>query len=356
MTRVVRAVERGPHIETPEEAHERLRREVRAGLRASPKTLPAKLFYDERGARLFEEITRLDEYYVTRTERAIMCAHAAEMAELIGPRVVLIEPGSGEARKVRILLDHLEDPAAYVPIDVSAEQLERVAKDLAATYENLEVLPFEADFTRGLCLPRFPESLHGGRRVAFFPGSTIGNLHPPQAVALLHEIARVVGPGGGLMLGVDLRKDPVILHAAYNDTDGVTAAFNRNALVRLNREFDATFVIDRFRHYAYYNPVANRVEMHLVSLDSQEVTVDGERIHFDQGEPIWTESSYKYSPAELGDCAREAGFGLRRMWCDRRRWFMVGFFELDERPNLSLPSSPLSSSHRGEPPDTPART
>ena len=327
MTRVAYAVARGPHFESNEEARQRLRREVRAGLRASPKTLPPKLFYDERGARLFEEITRLEDYYVTRTEHAIMCAHAPGMAELIGPRVMIIEPGSGEARKVRILLDHLEEPAAYVPIDVSAEQLERVAKEIAEKYEGLEVLPFEADFTRDLCLPQLPETLRGTRRVAFFPGSTIGNLHPPQAVALLREIARIVGPGGGLLLGVDLRKDPVILHAAYNDIRGVTAAFNKNALVRLNREFGATFNIDRFRHYAYYNPVANRVEMHLVSLDSHDVLVDGERVTFEQGEPIWTESSYKYSPEELEGCAREAGFALRKKWCDRRQWFMVGFFE-----------------------------
>jgi L-histidine Nalpha-methyltransferase len=323
----VRTVARGPHIESPEEAQERLRHEVHAGLRASPKTLPPKLFYDEAGARLFEEITRLDEYYVTRTEREIMEAHAAEIAALIGANVVLIEPGSGEALKVRVLLDHLESPAAYVPIDISAEQLTRISGELMEEYEGLDVVPLEADFTRGLCLPELPGSARGARRVAFFPGSTIGNLHPPQAVALLREIAQVVGPRGGLLLGVDLRKDPTILHAAYNDARRVTAAFNTNALVRLNREFGASFDVDRFRHYAYYNPVANRVEMHLVSLEAQTVVVDGEQFTFEQGEPIWTESSYKYSPAELEGCAREAGLTLRKMWCDRRQWFMVAFFE-----------------------------
>ena len=322
-----RTVARGPHIESPEEAQERLRREVHAGLRANPKTLPPKLFYDEAGARLFEEITKLDEYYVTRTEREIMNAHAAEIASLIGPNVVLIEPGSGEALKVRVLLDHLESPAAYVPIDISAEQLARIAGELMEEYDDLEVIPLEADFTRGLFLPELPESALQARRVAFFPGSTIGNQHPPQAVALLREIARVVGPHGGLLLGVDLRKDPTILHAAYNDARRVTAAFNKNALVRLNREFGANFDADRFRHYAYYNPVANRVEMHLVSLETQTVMVDGERFLFEQGEPIWTESSYKYSPAELEGCAREAGLTLRKMWCDRRQWFMVAFLE-----------------------------
>lgn len=323
----IRTVARGPHIESPEEAQERLRREIHAGLRANPKTLPPKLFYDEAGARLFEEITKLDEYYVTRTEREIMEAHAAEIAALIGPNAVLIEPGSGEALKVRVLLDHLERPAAYVPIDVSAEQLARIAGELIEEYENLQVIPLEADFTRGLCLPELPDSARNARRVAFFPGSTIGNLHPPQAVALLREIARVVEPHGGLLLGVDLRKDPTILHAAYNDAHGVTAAFNKNSLVRLNREFGADFDVNRFRHYAYYNPVTNRVEMHLVSLETQTVVVDGERYPFEQGEPIWTESSYKYSPAELEGCAREAGLTLRQMWCDRRQWFMVAFLE-----------------------------
>ena len=323
----LRPVARGPHIESPEEAQERLRREIHAGLRANPKTLPPKLFYDDAGARLFEEITKLDEYYVTRTEREIMDAHAAEIAALIGPNVVLIEPGSGEALKVRVLLDHLERPAAYVPIDVSAEQLARIAGELIGEYENLQVIPLEADFTRGLCLPELPDSARNARRVAFFPGSTVGNFHPPQAVALLREIARVVGPRGGLLLGVDLRKDPTILHAAYNDAHGVTAAFNKNALVRLNREFGADFDVNRFRHYAYYNPVTNRVEMHLVSLETQTVGIDGERYLFEQGEPIWTESSYKYSPAELEGCAREAGLTLRQMWCDRRQWFMVAFFE-----------------------------
>jgi L-histidine N-alpha-methyltransferase len=323
----IRPIARGPHIETSEEAQERLRREIHAGLRANPKTLPPKLFYDGTGAKLFEEITRLDEYYVTRTEHAIMEAHAMEMAALIGPNALLIEPGSGEATKVRMLLDHLENPAGYVPIDISAEQLARIASELTQEYAHLDVIPLEADFTRGLCLPELPESTHGARRVAFFPGSTIGNLHPPQAVVLLREIARVVGPRGGLLLGVDLRKDPTILHAAYNDARGVTAAFNRNVLVRLNGEFGATFDIERFRHYAYYNPVANRVETHLVSLETHEVVVDGERFLFEQGEPIWTASSYKYSPAELEGCAREAGLVLRKMWCDDRRWFMMAFFE-----------------------------
>src|SRR5687768_935073 len=323
----LRPVARGPHIESQEEAQERLRREVHAGLRANPKMLPPKLFYDDTGARLFEEITRLDEYYVTRTEHEIMEAHAAEIAALIGPNAIIIEPGSGEAIKVRVLLDHLDRPAAYVPIDISAEQLTRVARELTEEYQTLDVIPLEADFTRGLFLPELPEATREARRVAFFPGSTIGNLHPPQAVSLLREIVRVVGERGGLLLGVDLRKDPTILHAAYNDARRVTAAFNKNALVRLNREFAATFDVDRFRHYAYYNPVANRVEMHLVSLQTHAVIVDGEEYLFEQGEPIWTESSYKYSPAELEGCAREAGLVLREMWCEGRQWFMVAVFE-----------------------------
>lgn len=322
------APERASNVDSADAAVERLRQEIRAGLTARPKSLPPKLFYDERGARLFEEITKLEEYYVTRVEREILEAHAKEMAERIGAGVVLIEPGSGEALKVRLLLDHLKHPAAYVPLDVSAEQLVRIAGELTEEYEELEVIPLEADFTRGLSLPELPEGARTARRVAFFPGSTIGNLHPPQAVALLRDIARVIGPTGGLLLGVDLRKDPHVLHAAYNDAPGVTARFNKNALVRLNREFGATFDVDRFRHYAYYNPVTNRIEMHLVSMVEQQVTVDGYTIEFEQGEPIWTESSYKYSAPELEECAREAGFSVARSWFDKRKWFLIAYLEL----------------------------
>jgi dimethylhistidine N-methyltransferase len=302
--------------------------EVLSGLRGTPKTLPPKLFYDERGAGLFDRICRLDEYYLTRTELAIMRAHAAEMAALAGAGCVLVEYGSGEGLKVRLLLDELQEPAAYVPIDISAEQLGRVAGAVAADYPGLAVLPLAADYTAPLALPPLPAHARSARRVAYFSGSTIGNFHPPEALAFLRGVARVCGEGGALLLGVDLRKDPAVLHAAYNDAAGVTAAFNHNLLARLNRELGATFDAERFRHYAYYNPVAGRVEMHLVSLEAQIVNVGGERVSFDRGESVWTESSYKYSPCELETLASRAGFEVVRTWTDADAWFCVLYMEV----------------------------
>jgi dimethylhistidine N-methyltransferase len=305
-----------------------LRAEVVAGLRSRPKTLPPKLFYDERGARLFDQICGLDEYYLTRTELAIMRAHAGEMAALAGAGCVLVEYGSGEALKVRLLLDALREPAAYVPIDISAEQLARVAGAIAAEYPGLAVRPLAADYTGPLTLPELPADVRSSRRVAYFPGSTIGNFHPPEALAFLRGVARVCGDEGVLLLGADLRKDPAVLHAAYNDAAGVTAAFNRNVLARLNRELGATFDADLFRHYAYYNPVAGRVEMHLVSLEEHTVRVAGERVSLDRGESIWTESSYKYSPCELETLASRAGFEVVRAWTDADALFCVLYLEV----------------------------
>jgi L-histidine Nalpha-methyltransferase len=297
--------------------------EVIAGLKAPQKTLPPKLFYDERGAALFHEITALDEYYLTRTELGIMRAHAGDMADLMGAECALVELGSGEALKVRLLLDRLRRPAAYVPVDISAEQLQRVAADIARAYPGLLVVPVAADYTAPFSLPELPPPAREARRVAYFPGSTIGNFHLAEAVAFLRRIARLCGPGGALLVGADLRKDPNVLHAAYNDAAGVTAAFNMNMLVRLNRELGASFDPARFRHYAYYNPVAGRVEMHLVSLARQTVSVDGECVRFERGESVWTESSYKYAPRQLDALARDAGFDVAHAWTDPREWFCV---------------------------------
>jgi dimethylhistidine N-methyltransferase len=228
---------------------------------------------------------------------------------------------------VRLILDHLRGaltPAAYIPIDISAEQLHRVATEIAAAYPSLPVLPVAADYTDAVELPPVSfVSRPAPRRVGFFPGSTIGNLHPPDARAFLHRIAQTCGPGGGLLLGADLKKDPEVLHAAYNDAGGITAAFNRNVLVRLNRELGATFDPACFRHYAYYNPIAGRVEMHLVSLGAQTVQVAGECVSFERGESIWTESSYKYTIHELGLLAAHSGFEVARVWTDPCRWFAV---------------------------------
>jgi L-histidine Nalpha-methyltransferase len=305
----------------------RLRMEIRCGLQSTPKTLPPKLFYDARGARLFERICRLPEYYLTRAELEILRERAPEIATCVGPASVLIEYGAGAGIKVRHLLDELETPAAYVPIDIAGEQLESVAAGFAADYPGLLVAPVWADYTTPFALPKLPDAAR--RRVAYFPGSTIGNFHPREAVAFLRGIAGTVGEGGGLVLGADLRKDPLVLHAAYNDAQGVTAAFNLNVLTRLNRDLGATFDPSLFRHYAFYNPVPGRIEMHLVSLVEQTVCVGGESIRFARGEPIWTESSYKYDGEQLERMARESGFAIKRSWTDREGLFRVLYLEAE---------------------------
>ena len=301
-----------------------LRDEVLRGLRSTPKTLPPKLFYDDAGAALFERITELPEYYLTRTELAILRARVGEIADLVGPRAALVEYGSGAGVKVRLLLDALRDPAAYVPIDISGEQLARVAGEIAAAYPGLAVRPLRADYTQPLALPALPAD---SRRLAFFPGSTIGNFHPTEAAAFLRRIRRAVGAGGALVLGVDRRKDAAVLDAAYDDAAGVTAAFNRNVLHRLNRELGADFDPERFAHRAFFDDAAGRVEMHLVSLERQVVTVAGVRVAFRRGETIWTESSYKYDAAALDALVTSAGFRVTRLWTDAADFFWVAYLD-----------------------------
>jgi L-histidine N-alpha-methyltransferase len=301
-----------------------LLREVLLGLRAVPKTLPPKLFYDDAGARLFEEICRLDEYYLTRTELSILRACVGELAELAGPRCTLVEYGSGAGEKVRLLLDALREPAGHVPIDISGDQLARVAAELRALYPRVAVTPVCADYTRPLHLPAAP---WGMRRIAFFPGSTIGNFHPAEAAAFLSRLRRTIGPTGALILGVDRRKDARTLDAAYDDAKGVTAAFNLNLLRRLNRELDAEFDLDAFRHRAFFNGKASRIEMHLESVRDQIVRVADHHLWFTKGETIWTESSYKYSEDGFATLVGAAGFRLVRRWTDAREWFWIAFLE-----------------------------
>jgi L-histidine Nalpha-methyltransferase len=303
-------------------AEDDLRSVVLRGLLESPKSLPPKLFYDEAGAVLFERITTLPEYYLTRAELEILQARAGEIAELAGPGCTLVEYGSGAGRKVRLLLDALERPAAYVPIDISAEQLAVVADEIAAAYPDVPVHPVPADYTRPLALPAIARA---GRRLAFFPGSTIGNFTPAEAVDFLGQVRRAVGPDGALVLGVDRVKCAPVLHAAYNDAQGVTAAFNRNVLARLNRELRADFRLERFTHRALFNEVERRIEMHLVSTVAQTVTVAGARILFEAGETIWTESSYKYDRARLDALATAGGFTITRLWTDAASRFWVAF-------------------------------
>jgi dimethylhistidine N-methyltransferase len=297
--------------------------DVLRGLGAARKYLPCKYFYDDLGSALFERITQLDEYYLTRTERAIMTRHAAEMASLLGPRCLLIEYGSGSSAKTRLLLDHLVDPISYVPIDISDAYLARSAQALATDYPALEVLPLYADFTRPVRLPVPHRPV--ARRVVYFPGSTIGNFTGDEVLALLRRTAEVCGPGGALLLGADLRKDPRVIEAAYNDSAGVTAAFNLNLLARINRELGGDFVLDQFSHRAVYFPAEGRIEMYLVSCSDQWVHVGGTPFFFASGELIHTENSCKYSLGEVRDLAEAAGFEPGRAWTDEAVYFSVHY-------------------------------
>jgi L-histidine N-alpha-methyltransferase len=302
------------------------RADVLRGLRASKKELPCKYFYDEAGSALFEQITELDEYYPTRTELAIMEEHVAEMAGLLGPRCLLIEYGSGSSLKTRRLLDHLRDPAGYVPIDVSGEHLGCSARALGEEYPDLEVLPLCADFTQPLSLPACREP--AARRAVYLPGSTLGNFTPDSALALLRQTAGLCGRGGGLLIGIDMRKDPRVIEAAYNDRRGVTAAFNRNILVRINRELGADFDVEQFAHRAFYNAAEGRIEMHLISRRDQVVRVGGMPFFFAMGESIHTENSYKYTFLALAELAVAGGFATVRVWEDERRYFCVVYLSL----------------------------
>ena len=297
--------------------------EVLTGLRKPQKELPSKYFYDERGSHLFERICELEEYYIPRTETSIMQAHIKEIAELIGPRVLLVEYGSGNSKKVRFLLDQLHEPTAYIPIDISWEQLLRVKKELTSEYPELEVHPVCADFLSSfdLPVPNWPAE----RVVVYFPGSTIGNFDPIPAKHFLEHVASVCGTAGALLIGVDLKKDPAVLHSAYNDRDGVTALFNLNLLERINRELNCDFKLDWFQHYAFYNPRESRIEMHLISQREQAVHLNGETISFSRGESIWTENSYKYNLDKFERIAAAAGFKAERVWVDERRWFSVQY-------------------------------
>jgi dimethylhistidine N-methyltransferase len=304
-----------------------MREEVLAGLRRPIKQLPCKYLYDAYGSQLFDRICELDAYYPTRTELAIMQADVYEMTACMGTGCLLIEYGSGNSRKSRVLLDHLSAPAGYVPIDISREHLVRAVAELRTRYPRLRVSPVCADFTETIRLPRVQPVPR--RKVVYFPGSTIGNFDPPQARSFLERIATVCGPGGGLLIGVDLDKDPAVLERAYNDEQGVTAAFNRNLLTHINQELEADFVPAWFEHHAFYNRALGRIEMHLVSRHDHVVQVDGEAIAFAKGEPIHTENSYKYTIQDFARLAASSGLGLRRTWTDADMLFSVHYLEAE---------------------------
>ena len=305
---------------------ESFRDAVLAGLARAHKRIPCKFFYDARGSALFEEICRLPEYYPTRTEIAILEENSSDIAAQMGPHCRVIEFGSGASQKIRILLYALERPAAYVPVDISREHLRDAAISLAEDFPSVPVIAVCADYTRHFPLPSLPSA--GGKRVGFFPGSTIGNFEPDAAVAFLANYAHILGPRGEMLIGVDLKKDPLILDAAYNDRAGVTAAFNLNLLERVNRELDADLDIDRFEHLAFYNEAEGRVEIYIRSLVTQETRIAGTRFRFAKDELIHTEYSYKYSVPEFRALAAGAGFRPVDTWTDSAELFSVHYFRL----------------------------
>ncbi|MBK1733008.1 L-histidine N(alpha)-methyltransferase [Thiococcus pfennigii] len=302
-----------------------VRGEVLAGLAAPAKHLPPKLFYDEAGSRLFDAITELPEYYPTRTEIGILQAHGAEMAARLGRGRVLIELGSGSSRKIQTLLAALQ-PRVYVPVDISREHLLESAHALAARFPTLEIQAVCADYSGPFALPLDPT---WGGLAAFFPGSSIGNFEPDQARRLLGRIAAVLGAGGRLLIGVDLPKDPAVLEAAYDDAQGVTAAFNRNLLTRINRELGGDLDPQAFDHLARFDTERSRVEMHLVSRLDQQARVAGEVFRFRRGETIHTESSYKYAIAAFQRLAQAAGFVPEQVWTDPHQRFSVHCLRVD---------------------------
>jgi dimethylhistidine N-methyltransferase len=296
--------------------------EVLHGLRRQPRYIPPKFFYDETGSQLFDAICQQPEYYPTRTEMQLLHTHAGEIAELIGSDCLLIEPGSGSSHKVRLLLDALQ-PAAYMPMDISRAHLLKAAQRLADDYPWLEVHATCIDFTTELELHFCPPNLH---KVAFFPGSSVGNFEPREAITFLQRVAEMVGTGGGLLIGVDLKKDETILNAAYNDEKGMTARFNLNLLTRINRELEGDIEPDKFSHWAFYNSDSGRIEMHLVSQTDNRISVAGEKFLFRDGDSIHTENSYKYNPDEFVRLASQAGFESVAVWCDPDRLFSLHYF------------------------------
>ena len=305
-----------------EPSTEEFRDAVLAGLGQRQKTLPCKFFYDAEGSRLFDQICELPEYYPTRTELKLLTDRAGEIARLIGPQARLVEFGSGAGIKIRLLLNALDRPTAYVPVDISREHLLMAAADLARDFPKLQIAPICADYTQPFALPA-----SAGRQpattVGFFPGSTIGNFTPTEARGFLTRARRLLGPGSSMIVGVDLRKDEQILVPAYDDAAGITAAFNLNLLVRINRELDGDFALDQFAHEARWNDAEGRIEMHLVSRRDQEVRIGTARFAFRAGETIHTENSHKYTLDQFRALAVEAGYKPRAAWTDSAGLFSV---------------------------------
>lgn len=298
--------------------------DVISGLSMEQKALSPKYFYDANGSALFDKICELDEYYPTRTEVGLLSERADEIAELVDGQH-LIEFGSGSSTKIRILLDAADGLASYVPVDISREHLLGAADSISNDYPDLDVIPVCADFTKSFDLPN---AVDNGTKAGFFPGSTIGNFSRDEAKDFLSMAAGMLGKGGGLVIGVDLKKDPKLLQAAYNDQEGVTAEFNLNLLTRINRELDGNFDLSAFDHDARYVDDKGRVEMHLVSRKEQVVTISGRSFNFEHDESIHTENSHKYDIDEFHNIGRETGFEPDRTWTDTNKLFSIHYLKV----------------------------
>lgn len=301
------------------------RAEVLQGLKQPQKAIPAKFLYDKKGAELFDRICTLDEYYLTRTEMDILRNNAQEIATLIGDGA-LIEFGSGSSQKVRIILDAMEELPVYVALDISKQHLWESCNALVEAYPKLEAIAICTDYTQPITLPDIP-ALEGKHRVAFFPGSSIGNLEPKEVIQFLHNTANLLDRQGSLLIGVDLKKSKDILEPAYDDTKGISAAFALNLLARINRELNADFDLANFKYEAFYNPIG-RIEMYIVSLKEQVVRIDNQPIYFEQGEKLRTEHSYKYGISEFQELAIEAGFEPKCVWTDPQQLFSLHYLNL----------------------------
>ena len=301
--------------------------EVILGLSGAVKSLPCKYFYDEAGSKLFDTICESPEYYPTRTELKLMKDAAPDIATAIGSNVDLIEYGSGASKKVRCILDALEMPASYVAVDISRKFLMKASRSVAQDYPGIAVHAVCADFTKPFDLPK-GVGIRSRRSVGYFPGSTIGNFTRLEAKEFLKACVKTLGPGGGMLVGVDLKKDPITLEAAYNDAAGVTKAFNLNILSHINRELSGNFDLQAFDHVAFYNKELGRIEMHLESFKKQSVTVSGNEFYFEPGERIHTESSYKYNIDEFQALASSAGFVPSKVWTDSNELFSVHFLRI----------------------------
>ena len=316
-----------------------LKEDVLKGLSQPQKSLPPKYFYDRRGSELFEKICELDVYYPFRCEMEILGKRAAEIAALLEDRCNLIEFGSGSSTKTKLILDHLSDDCTYTPVEVSGEFLEEVTCRLKGEYPRLKTVPICGDFTQPL---QWLNQLPRGTRASavFFPGSTLGNFDPPAAKKILRSMRRIVGAGGRAVIGIDLMKDAAVMEIAYNDPQGVTAEFNLNLLSRINRELSnelkTPFSLSQFRHYAFFNSVMSRIEMHLISEKSTWIELAGQKIHFEPGESIHTENSYKYDQKTFEAAAKDAGFSVERRWTDAKGYFAVYLLQTIETSAPSM--------------------